>query len=98
MIVKYRTYGKCTFGVGNIVDESSHECLDIGMSRRLISLDVIDMVPDLFVLPGAPGHIRFENGPKFIAKVVQERITAVDAKTANRVGHRGITYLQLSPR
>lgn len=31
---------------------------------------------------GTPGHIRSDNGPEFMAKAVQESITAVNAKTA----------------
>src|SRR4051812_43506389 len=31
---------------------------------------------------GVPGHIRSDNGPEFVAKAVQEWITAVGAKTA----------------
>ena len=37
---------------------------------------------DLFILRGVPGHIRSDNGPEFVAKAVQEWITAVGAKTA----------------
>ncbi len=37
---------------------------------------------DLFILRGVPDHIRFENGPEFIAKSVREWIAAVGAKTA----------------
>src|SRR5271166_2745428 len=36
---------------------------------------------DLFILRGVPGHIRSDNGPEFVAKAVQEWITAVGAKT-----------------
>ena len=43
---------------------------------------VIDVLSDLFILRGVPGHIRSDNGPEFVAKAVQEWITAVGAKTA----------------
>ena len=36
----------------------------------------------MFILRGVPGHIRSDNGPEFIAKAVQEWISAVGAKTA----------------
>ena len=45
-------------------------------------IDVIDALSDLFILRGVPGHIRSDNGPEFVAKAVQDWITAVGAKTA----------------
>ena len=66
----------------NIIDEFTHECLAIRVSRRLKSIDVIDVLSDLFILRGIPEHIRSDNGPEFLAKAVQEWIAAVGAKTA----------------
>jgi transposase InsO family protein len=66
----------------NIIDEFTHECLAIRVSRRLNSIDVIDTLSDLFILRAVPGHIRSDNGPEFLAKAVQEWISAVGAKTA----------------
>ena len=51
-------------------------------ARKLKAIDVIDVLSDLFILRGIPGHIRSDNGPEFVAKAVQEWITAVGAKTA----------------
>ena len=66
----------------NVIDEFTHECLAIRIDRRLKSIDVIDVLSDLFVLRGVPGHIRSDNGPEFVAKSVQKWITAVGAQTA----------------
>ena len=66
----------------NVVDEFTHECLAIRVEWRLGARDVIDVLSDLFILRGVPGHIRSDNGPEFVAKAVQEWITAVGAKTA----------------
>jgi putative transposase len=52
------------------------------VARRLKSIDVIDVLSDLFILRGVPQHIRSDNGPEFVAKAVQEWIAAVGAKTA----------------
>jgi putative transposase len=41
------------------------------------------VLSDLFILRGIPEHIRSDNGPEFVAKAVQEWITAVGTKTAN---------------
>ena len=45
--------------------------------------DVIDVLLDLFILRGVPGHNRLDNGPEFIAKPVQDWISAVGAWTAS---------------
>ena len=66
----------------NLIDEFSHECLAIQVARKLKAIDVIDVLSDLFILRGIPSHIRSDNGPEFVAKAVQEWITAVGAKTA----------------
>ena len=65
-----------------MIDEFTHECLAIRVARKLKATDVIDVLADLFILAGVPGHIRSDNGPEFVAKAVQEWITAVGAKTA----------------
>ena len=67
----------------NVVDEHTHECLAIRVERRLGSADVIDVLSDLFILRGVPGHVRSDNGPEFVAKAVQAWITAVGARTAD---------------
>ena len=66
----------------NMIDEFTHECLAIRVARRLKSIDVIDVLSDLFILRGVPGHVRSDNGPEFVARAVQEWIAAVGAKTA----------------
>jgi putative transposase len=66
----------------NVLDEFTHECLATRVARQLKATDVIDLLSDLFILRGVPGHIRSDNGPEFVAKAVQAWITAVGAKTA----------------
>ena len=68
----------------NVIDEFTHECLAIRVARKLKAIDVIDVLSDLFILRGVPGHIRSDNGPEFIAKAVQEWISAVDGSRACR--------------
>ena len=80
--VEDRTHEGKKYRMLNIIDEFTHECLAIRIDRRLKSIDVIDVLSDLFILRGVPGHIRSDNGPEFVAKAVQTWITAVGAKTA----------------
>ena len=80
--VEERTHDGRRFRMLNIIDEFTHECLAIRVSRRLKSIDVIDVLSNLFILRGVPEHIRSDNGPEFVAKAVQDWIGAVGAKTA----------------
>ena len=66
----------------NIIDEFTRECLAIRVNRKLNSTDVIDILSELFIMCGVPGHVRSDNGPEFVAKAVQDWIRAVGAKTA----------------
>jgi len=80
--VEDRTHDGRKYRMLNVIDEFTHECLAIRVSRRLNSTDVIDVLSDLFILRGVPGHIRSDNGPEFVAKAVQDWIAAVGARTA----------------
>ncbi len=80
--VEGRTHNGRKFRMLNLIDEFTRECLAIRIDRKLKSTDVIDVLSDLFILRGVPGHIRSDNGPEFIAKAVREWIAAVGARTA----------------
>ena len=80
--VEDRTHNGRKYRMLNVIDEFTHECLAIRVARKLKATDVIDLLSDLFILRGVPGHIRSDNGPEFVAKAVQEWITAVGARTA----------------
>ena len=80
--VEDRTHDGRKFRMLNVVDEYTHECLSIRVSRKLKATDVIDVLSDLFIMRGVPEHIRSDNGPEFIAAAVQMWIKAVGAKTA----------------
>jgi putative transposase len=66
----------------NVIDEFTRECLAIRVARKLKATDLIEVLPDLFILRGVPGYVRSDNGPEFVAKAVREWITAVGAKCA----------------
>jgi transposase InsO family protein len=80
--VEDRTHDGRKYRMLNVIDEFTHECLAIRVARKLKAIDVIDLLSDLFILRGVPGHIRSDNGPEFVAEAVQAWITAVGAKTA----------------
>jgi putative transposase len=80
--VEDRTHDGRKLRMLNVIDEFTRECLTIRVDRKLKSTDVIDVLSDLFILRGVPGHVRSDNGPEFIAKAVREWIAAVGARTA----------------
>jgi putative transposase len=51
----------------SIVDEFTRECLALEVARSITSEDVIEVLRELFLIRGVPGHIRSDNGPEFIA-------------------------------
>jgi putative transposase len=80
--VEDRTHEGRKYRMLTVVDEFTHESLAIRVERKLKAVDVIDVLSDLMILRGAPGYIRSDNGPEFVAKAVQEWVGAVGAKTA----------------
>ena len=46
------------------------------VGRGLKSTDVIDVLPDLFILRGVSGPVRSDNAPEFIGRAVREWIAA----------------------
>ena len=80
--VEDRTRDGRKFRMLNVVDEFTRECLSIRVARRLRSADVIDVLADLFIMRGVPGHIRSDNGPEFVATAVKGWIKGVGAQTA----------------
>ena len=59
--VEDRTHDGRKIRMLNVIDEFTHECLAIRVGRKLKSMDVIDVLSDLFILRGVPGHIRSDN-------------------------------------
>jgi putative transposase len=54
-----------------LIDEYTRESLAIRVERRLRSIDVIETGADAMLEHGIPGHIRSDNSPEFIAKIVR---------------------------
>jgi putative transposase len=80
--VEDRTHEGRKYRMLNIIDEFTRECIGIRVNRRLKTVDVIDVLSDLFILRGVPEHVRSDNGPEFIAKALRDWLAAVGAKTA----------------
>ena len=55
-----------------VLDEYTRECLTIHVARSISSGQVIQVLEWLFLLRGAPGHLRSDNGPEFVAHALQK--------------------------
>ena len=64
------------------MDEFTREALALRVDRKLTSAEVIETLAELMLEPGAPQHIRSDNGPEFVARNVRDWLAAVGAKTA----------------
>jgi len=64
-----------------LVDEYTRECLALevgrGMTARVVSVVVARVVQER----GAPGHIRSDNGPEFIARVIRAWLSGAGLET-----------------
>ena len=65
------TAGGATVKFLTILDEYSHTCLDIVVSRRMGAREVVAALSALIEIYGAPLHLRCDNGGEFIAKYLQ---------------------------
>jgi hypothetical protein len=74
--VEERTHDGRKLRMLNIIDEFTHECLAIRVSRRLKSIDVIDVLSDLFILRGVPGHTLTGRGGSIL--IVDDPLKAAD--------------------
>lgn len=55
-----------------VLDEYTRESLAIHVARSISSQQVIQLLEWLFLVRGAPGHLRSDNGPEFIALALQQ--------------------------
>lgn len=83
--VQDRTHDGRRFRMLTVIDEYTRD-LAIVVARRLTSDDVLQALCDLFVERGPPAHIRSDNGPEFVAKVVR-----------GWLGRVGVTTLFIEP-
>jgi len=76
-----RTANGRAFKILNIIDEYTRECLAMLIARKTKNQDVIDLLFQLFILRGIPGHIRSDNGPEFTAKAIRKWLNRLGVKT-----------------
>mgnify|MGYP000207692452 FL=1 len=65
----------------DVVDEYTRECHQIHVGRSVSAEKVVDILSWLFLMKGAPEHIRSDNGPEFVAKAVCDWLDKSGCKT-----------------
>ena len=65
----------------NVIDEFTRMCLTIKVSRSITSEDAIDTLAELFSMYGVPKMLRSNNGPKFMAKAIQQWLNRLSIQT-----------------
>src|SRR5208282_4440234 len=60
----------------SVLDEFTRECLALEVERRMTARDVVAILTWLEAKHGAPGAVRSDNGPEFIARAVQRWLAA----------------------
>lgn len=60
----------------SVVDEFTRECLALEVERSIPARGVAEVLTELFLIRGVPGHIRSDNGPEFVAGAI-ERLAAM---------------------
>jgi transposase InsO family protein len=80
-LVIARTVDGRAFRILTVIDEYTRECLRILVRKHIKSCDVLEQLYNLFILRGAPEHIRSDNGSEFTARAVREWLGRLGVKT-----------------
>lgn len=76
-----RTHDGKPFRMLCVIDEFTRECLAIRVERKLNARIVLETLADLFLLHGAPEHIRSDNGPEFVEKALRGWLERLGVQT-----------------
>lgn len=75
-----RTHDGRAFRILNVIDEYTRECLAVKVRRHLDHEDVQECLAELFCARGVPVHLRSDNGPEFIARMLRGWLTKLNVK------------------
>ena len=64
-----------------VIDEYTRECLPIDVGRSFTAQDVIGVLQYLFAVRGMPEHIRSDNGPQFVSRLICRWLKEAAVKT-----------------
>jgi transposase InsO family protein len=78
--VMERTHDGRAFRILNVIDEYTRECLAVLVERRLDHEDIQRVLTGLFCARGVPIHLRSDNGPEFIARMLRGWLAGLSVK------------------
>jgi putative transposase len=64
-----------------VIDEFTRESLAIEVAWSFTAAQVVEVLGYLFAVRGVPEHLRSDNGPEFVARVVTRRLYQAGVKT-----------------
>lgn len=64
-----------------LIDEFTRKCLAIRVARRINAIGVIETLADAMLMYGIPAHIRSDNGPEMVAKVLRQWLSGLGTKS-----------------
>ena len=67
-----------SFRILTIIDEYSRESLATVVKRRFTSMEIMEVLADLFLTRGLPKHIRSDNGPEFTSKAIRKWLGSLE--------------------
>jgi len=76
--VHERTKDNRSFRILTVIDEFTRESLGTVVRRKFTSLDVIEVLSELFITRGLPKHIRSDNGPEFTSRAIRQWLTNLE--------------------
>jgi putative transposase len=60
-----------------LIDEFTRKCLALRVARRINAIGVIETLADVMLFEGIPAHIRSDNGPEMVAKVLRQWLSGL---------------------
>lgn len=76
-----RTHDERPLKILTLIDKYSRECLALRVARWMTSIQILDVLSELFVDRGVPKFIRSDNGPEFTAKAVRDWLDKIGVQT-----------------
>ena len=64
-----------------LVDEFTRKCLAIRVARRINAIGVIETLADVMLFDGIPVHIRSDNGPEMVAKILRQWLSGLGTRS-----------------